>query len=98
MEVPSNGIGRLRLTIDSRRQLEEALDSAVAELMSRQNSNARDGILVTRHDHRTFTVQFSSDVQRGIVLEQDLRLRAAPEGGPRRREDANLAPALSALC
>src|SRR5690242_8377174 len=98
MEIHRNGIGRLRLTIDSRSQLEEALDSAVAELMSKQNSNTRDGILVTRHDHRTFTVQFSRDVQRGIVLEQDLRLRAVPEGGLRRREDLNLAPALPALC
>ncbi|WP_285313226.1 hypothetical protein [Pseudarthrobacter sp. fls2-241-R2A-168] len=98
MEVHRNGIGRLRLTIDSRSQLEEVLDSAVAELLSRQNPNTPEGILVTRHDHRTFTVQFSRDVQRGIVLEQDLRLWAVPEGGPRGREDFNCAPALPALC
>jgi hypothetical protein len=73
MEALSAGTSRLRLTIDNRSQLESALDCAVDELMTKAGTSTRQGILVTRHDNRTFTVQFCTSIRPGIVMEQDLR-------------------------
>jgi len=98
MDIHNSGAGRLKLKIDSRKQLEGALDRAVTELISKGGECALDGILVTRHDHNTFTVEFSSAVKRGVVLEQDLRVQGLPAGRSVKQKDLSVIPALPALC
>ncbi len=66
---------RLRLTIDNRDQLECALDSAVTKLLSEGGKDCGQGILVTRHDHGTFTLEFCMEIEHGVVIEKDLRIQ-----------------------
>lgn len=75
METDYPRLSRLRFTIEKRNQLESSLDSAVIELIRGAGTSPSYGILVTRHDHRTFTVEFCKKLRPGFVMEQDLRIQ-----------------------
>ncbi|WP_454810548.1 hypothetical protein [Paenarthrobacter nitroguajacolicus] len=65
------------------RELENALDRAVENAILQGYNNPGCGIMVTRHDHRTFTVELSPDVPYGTIFEQ---LRFGPD--PRQQREA----------
>lgn len=48
-------------------QLERAVQDGITEALKRRTR----GVLVTRHDYTTFTVELSHDVPFGITLERD---------------------------
>ncbi|BCW45157.1 hypothetical protein [Arthrobacter sp. StoSoilB5] len=65
-------------------EFENALDRAVENAILQGYNNPGRGIMVTRHDHRTFTVELSPDVPYGTIFEQlgfGLDPRQHPEAG-----------------
>jgi hypothetical protein len=59
----------VKVRIAQRRDLENQLDLAVdAAIREALNSPGR-GVLVTRHDHKTFTVELSDEVPQGTITE-----------------------------
>lgn len=59
----------VKVRITQRRNLESQLDLAVdAAIREGLNSPGR-GVLVTRHDHQTFTVELSPEVPHGTISE-----------------------------
>lgn len=61
------------LRITDRRDLESNLDQAVADAIRRALVNPGKGILVTRHDHETFTIELTDCVEAGLIREADAR-------------------------
>lgn len=61
------------LRITDRRDLESNLDHAVADAIQRALVNPGKGILVTRHDHETFTIELTDRVEAGLIREADAR-------------------------
>jgi hypothetical protein len=62
----------VQVRIDHRRELQNELDRALEEAIREALKNPGPGVLVTRHDHRTFTVELSRDVPHGTITELDL--------------------------
>jgi hypothetical protein len=58
-----------------RRELDERLDRAVEHAIGRAFNRPEPGlgILVSRHDHRTVTVELTDQVEPGTIIERDLR-------------------------
>lgn len=63
----------IRLTVPDRESLDLELDRTVDEAILAALEDRGRGILVTRHDHDSFTVELSTEVPFGITLERDLR-------------------------
>ena len=62
----------VKVRITQRRDLENQLDVAVdAAIREALNSPGR-GVLVTRHDHQTFSVELSHEVPQGTITEMAL--------------------------
>ena len=61
------------LSILDRAHLEDELDRAVDTAIQKAQSSPGRGILVTRHDHSTFTIEVREDVPQGTITEHDLR-------------------------
>lgn len=61
--------------VAGRRELDERLDRAVEGAIGRARSNPAIGlgILVSRHDHETVTVELTDQVEPGTIIERDLR-------------------------
>lgn len=53
---------------DLQQQLDEAVDAALKHALQ----NGGPGILVTKHDFRSFTVDLSGDVPFGLTREREL--------------------------
>jgi hypothetical protein len=56
--------------ITRRRDLEPALDHPVSHAIQYAVTNQGKGILVTRHDHETFTIELSEEVTPGLIVER----------------------------
>jgi hypothetical protein len=63
----------IRLTVPDRKSLDQELDRAVDDAVLAALEHQGRGILVTRHSPDSFTVELSSEVPFGIILERDLR-------------------------
>ena len=61
------------LFITDAKNVASVLDTAVEKAVSRAMANPGQGILVTRHDHNTFSVKVTDDVPAGMTYERDLR-------------------------
>ncbi|MDQ0103095.1 hypothetical protein J2T10_002752 [Paenarthrobacter nicotinovorans] len=61
------------VTVTRRQDVEPALQAAVDRAMIEAMVFPVRGILVTRHDHNSFTVTLSESVPFGTTLELDLR-------------------------
>lgn len=61
----------LTLTIDGQERLNDVLDRALGQVLQEALKIGETGILVTRHDHRSYTVELSSDVPIGTIAETD---------------------------
>jgi hypothetical protein len=59
----------LKVTATDRPSMDDQLDEAVATLRTRALSERREGILVTRHGHDSFTVALSGTVPFGVTRE-----------------------------
>ena len=62
----------VEVTITSRKELEAVLDRAVDKAIREARTHPGRGVLVTRHDHRTFRVELSPGVPPGTISEADL--------------------------
>lgn len=65
----------ISITIDRREDLEHHLDLAVGQAIRKAHASPNRGILVTRHDHSSFTIELSAEVPYGTTIERDLRAR-----------------------
>lgn len=68
----------VQVGITDGRELESELDRAVEEAIQEALKNPGRGVMVTRHDHQTFTVELSHDIPHGTISERqgpDLKLR-----------------------
>ena len=65
----------IRIRAAGRRELDQRLDRAVEGAIHRARSTAAIGlgILVSRHDHGTVTVELTDQVEPGTIIERDLR-------------------------
>lgn len=61
------------VTITRREDLERQLDLASGKAIREAQVSSNRGILVTRHDHGSFTVELSAEVPYGTTIERDLR-------------------------
>ncbi|MCO4273790.1 hypothetical protein NG701_04990 [Pseudarthrobacter sp. HLT3-5] len=61
------------ITISNRRELDQMLDSAVEAAIEQATQRPGAGILVTRHNHRSFSLSFSQEVPYGTIMERDMR-------------------------
>jgi hypothetical protein len=59
----------VKVRIRHRKELEDRLDLAVEEAIREALRNPGRGVLVTRHDHETFTVELSNAVPQGTISE-----------------------------
>lgn len=59
----------VQVRIRHRKELEDRLDLAVEEAIRQALRSPGNGVLVTRHDHETFTVELSNDVPHGTISE-----------------------------
>ncbi len=59
----------VKVRITNRKELENKLDRAVEGAIREALEDPGGGVLVTRHDHRTFTVEPSHDVPPGTISE-----------------------------
>lgn len=59
----------VKVRITHRNELEYELDRAVEGAIREALKNPGRGVLVTRHDHQTFTVELSPDVPHGSISE-----------------------------
>lgn len=60
------------IKIDSRVSLEIELNHVVERTIQSALTSPGAGILVTRHDQQTFTVEISAEVPFGVIAERDL--------------------------
>ena len=58
----------VEVRISHRNELEDELDRAVEGAIREARNNGR-GVLVTRQDHKTFTVELSREVPHGTITE-----------------------------
>jgi len=63
--MPNPAALPITVTLANRSSLEDRLDEAVAAARAVAVQNGRQGILVTRHSYRSFTVALSDDVPFG---------------------------------
>ena len=68
-EHPSIHASRIRIA--HRRDLEVQLNRAVERAITEALREPGHGVLVTRHDYRTFTVELTKDVPPGLTAERD---------------------------
>jgi hypothetical protein len=59
----------VKVRIRHRKELEDRLDRAVEEAIREALRNPGNGVLVTRHDQETFTVELSTAVPHGTISE-----------------------------
>jgi hypothetical protein len=59
----------VKVRITQRRDLENQLDLAVDAAIREALNRPGRGVLVTRHDHKTFTVELSREVPQGTITE-----------------------------
>ena len=59
----------VQVRIRHRKELEDRLDRAVEDAIREALRKPGRGVLVTRHDHETFTVELSSAVPHGTISE-----------------------------
>lgn len=59
----------VKVKITHRKELENELDRAVEGAIREALKEPGRGVLVTRHDHQTFTVELSHDVPHGTISE-----------------------------
>lgn len=59
----------VEIRISNRNELEDQLDRAVEGAIRVANDTPGHGVLVTRHDHKTFTVELSHEVPHGTISE-----------------------------
>jgi hypothetical protein len=62
----------VKVRITHRKELENELDRAVEGAIRKALKNPGRGVLVTRHDRQTFTVELSHEVPHGTISEFDL--------------------------
>ena len=70
----------VKVRITHRKELEAELDRAVEEAIQAALKYPDRGVMVTRHDHQTFTVELSHEVPHGTISERqrsDLKTTAA---------------------
>lgn len=60
------------IIIDHRREMEDKLNELMGEAIRQALRTSNQGIVVTRHDERTFSVQLSAEVAPGTTMECDL--------------------------
>lgn len=61
------------LSVTERSDLEPSLDRAVGSAIQHALTAPGKGIRVTRHDHETFTIELTDDVEPGLIREVDAR-------------------------
>ncbi|AOY74088.1 hypothetical protein NtRootA4_41660 (plasmid) [Arthrobacter sp. NtRootA4] len=66
------GIFSKVITVDHRCEVDERLTAVVTEAMAHALRTSTHGIVVTRHDQRTFSVRLSPDISPGTTVERDL--------------------------
>lgn len=59
----------VKVRITQRRDLENQLDVAVDAAIREALKSPGRGVLVTRHDHNTFSVELSHEVPQGTITE-----------------------------
>jgi len=64
----------VKITVTDRRDLDKQLDIAVDKAVQHALRRPESGVLITRHDNQNMTVQLSTEVPFGTILERDLRL------------------------
>jgi hypothetical protein len=70
--------------------LQEQLDAAHEEIRSKATSGGRNGVLITRHSHDSFTVEVSPKVPYGMTYEREKPMGCcAPSGASLLPEVAN---------
>lgn len=62
----------VNVRIAHRKELESKLDRAVEGAIREALKEPGRGVLVTRHDHQTFTVELSPEVPHGTISEMAL--------------------------
>lgn len=60
------------LEVSSRKALDDELDRMVEDAIRHSLAHSGDGILVTRHNESTFTIEISNEVPHGTITERDL--------------------------
>lgn len=70
--TPQAGLYSKVVTVDQRCDVEEKLTAMVNEAMAHALHTSNHGIVVTRHDQRTFSVHLSKDITPGTTVERDL--------------------------
>lgn len=65
----------VKLRIADRKDLENELNAEVNAAIEKAIRNPGQGLLVTRHDRETFTIELSGDVPQGTIHELDLYAR-----------------------
>ena len=63
----------ITVTVTDRASMERKLDEAVTFAKSQAIHERRQGVLVTRHDHSTFTISLTDMVPFGLTREADQR-------------------------
>ena len=62
-------------SIADRKDLDHKLNVEVDAAIQKAFGSLGQGVLVTRHDRETFTIELSADVPHGTILELDLCAR-----------------------
>lgn len=62
--------GKLEITVDDARKLEQALNDGVERLQAAARKEGKDGILVTRHLPGRFVLELSTEVPFGYTHER----------------------------
>ena len=65
----------VKLSIADRKDLDHKLNVEVDAAIQKAFGSLGHGVLVTRHDRETFTIELSADVPHGTILELDLYAR-----------------------
>lgn len=60
------------ITVDHRHEVEERLNAEISEAIRHALRTSNHGIVVTRHDQRTFSFHLSADIAPGTTVERDL--------------------------
>ncbi|MFF1830712.1 hypothetical protein [Paenarthrobacter sp. NPDC058040] len=63
------------ILVATRGDLDKQLQLAVRKAIQQKRAGHACGILVTRHDHRNFTVQMTDEIPFGTIVEHDIRQR-----------------------
>lgn len=67
---------RVTVTASCRQELESQLDRAINNGITKALNSKSQGIVLTRHNYTTFTVELSHEVPFGTTLERDQLLRS----------------------